>query len=809
MTRTAASILLCCVLSLTAACESSEERAEEHFQEGVDLLEAGDVDRALVEFRNVFRLDSTHREARRLYAQAEIDRGNVQQGYSQYLRLVEQHPDDLDARRELTRLALQRGQWEEVERHSPVLIEADAGDAVARLADISLRYRTAVQEEDAAMRAEAVEEARALREELPDSLLISELLADHYTREGRREDALDELDRAIEQTDDPRRLYLMRLALLQEMGDFDAVESTLVDMVELYPDDAEIGATLVRWYLSRDRLKDAETFLRQRAETGGSAEKVDLVRFLQEFRDRDAAIAELDRLLAEDQENETLYRSLRAGLSFEAGQREEAIAELQSIVDAAAEDTDQIRNVKVALAQMLEQTGNSVGARALVEDVLTADPNHTEAVKMQARWLIEADETDEAILALRSALEQSPRDASLMTLMAQAYERSGNRALMAEMLSLAVEVSNRAPAETARFARYLLSDDKVDAAERALVDSLRLNPGNLELLQLLGSIHVEQNDWPRANQVVDTLASLDAEGASAAANSLRARVLAGQGRNDEVVGFLEQMIESGEAGFGAQVAIVRTHIESGDLDAAREHVESRLAGDPDNPTLRFLKGAVLEASGNREEAEAIFTELTEENPEAVLVWRALYLLQRREGRPDDAAATLERALEANPQSPDLLWMKASALQAAGDLEGALDIYSRMYEQDSSAPIIANNYASLLTLLRNDEESIDRAYAVARRLQGSTVPAFQDTFGWIAYLRGDYEAAIEHLEPAAEALTQDPTVQYHAALAYEAAGRSDDAIEALRRAIELANDGSALPQLEDARQKLAELEAGGD
>jgi hypothetical protein len=80
MTRFVLGAVLCASL-LLAGCESSEERAEKHFQDGVELLEAGDVDRALVEFRNVFQLDGTHKEARRLYAQAEIDRGNIPAGY--------------------------------------------------------------------------------------------------------------------------------------------------------------------------------------------------------------------------------------------------------------------------------------------------------------------------------------------------------------------------------------------------------------------------------------------------------------------------------------------------------------------------------------------------------------------------------------------------------------------------------------------------------------------------------------------------------------------------------------------------------
>jgi len=47
-----------------AACDSAEERAEAHYQSGLELLEEGDVDRAIVEFRNVFEYNSNHRDAR-------------------------------------------------------------------------------------------------------------------------------------------------------------------------------------------------------------------------------------------------------------------------------------------------------------------------------------------------------------------------------------------------------------------------------------------------------------------------------------------------------------------------------------------------------------------------------------------------------------------------------------------------------------------------------------------------------------------------------------------------------------------------
>ena len=93
--KTATALALVATL---AACESSEDRAERYFQSGLSLLEEGDVERALIEFRNVFNLNGSHREARQTYARIVREQGRVREATGQYLRLVEQYPDDFRAR---------------------------------------------------------------------------------------------------------------------------------------------------------------------------------------------------------------------------------------------------------------------------------------------------------------------------------------------------------------------------------------------------------------------------------------------------------------------------------------------------------------------------------------------------------------------------------------------------------------------------------------------------------------------------------------------------------------------------------------
>ena len=109
-------LLLCATLAL-AGCESPQQKAERYYQSGIALLAAGDEDRALVEFRNVFKYNDQHKLARKAYADVQMHRGEVADAYAQYLRLIEQYPDTPDVRQVLAEIAIDQNQWDEAERH--------------------------------------------------------------------------------------------------------------------------------------------------------------------------------------------------------------------------------------------------------------------------------------------------------------------------------------------------------------------------------------------------------------------------------------------------------------------------------------------------------------------------------------------------------------------------------------------------------------------------------------------------------------------------------------------------------------------
>ena len=781
---------------LLTACDTAEERAQKHFEKGMALLEAGDTDRALVEFRNVFKLNSTHRDARLTYAQVEEKRGNISSAYGQYLRLVEQYPDDLDGQRALARLALAIGNWDEVERHVAIAKKLAPDDLDVQAIELSLNYRNAVLGRDTSAIRTAAAAAAALVEKKPDQMNARRVVIDDFVRGQDWRAALSAIDASLAVNENDQQMHRLRLAVLERLGRTDEVETHLLEMVERFPDDESINRMLITWYVTRQQIAEAESYLRGRvAQTPDSVERqVQLVGFLAQYRGRDAARDEIERVLAETDLATTLFRSMRAGLDFDAGQQDAAVSEMEDILKEA-EPSDETRGIKLALAKMLIRTGNSVGARSKVEEVLAEDPTNVGALKLKAGWLIDDDHTGDAIVELRRALDQSPRDAEIMTLLARAYEREGNHDLKNEMLALAVEASNSAPAEALRYARVLLSEGKQLPAEDVLLAALRLQRDNPELLIALGNVYVQMSDWPRADQVIDTLTKLGTDIGQAGANELTARKLAGQNRETELTDFLGKLSEE-DGGLGVVAAIVRNRLASGDVEGAREYINKQLADDPENPALRFVAATVLMIDGQAEAAEAMFRKLLDEDPKRANVWMALYTLHRSRGEAKEAQLILDQGLEALPENTNLNWLLAGEREAQGDIEGAIAIYEKLYERDSNSPVLANNLASLISSHYDDDENLERAITIARRLRGTKVAAFQDTYGWITYRLGNHEEALEYLEPAALGIPDDPMVHFHLAMTYVALKRDADALAQLNKAVELIEASGKRPELLD-------------
>ncbi len=182
---------------------------------------------------------------------------------------------------------------------------------------------------------------------------------------------------------------------------------------------------------------------------------------------------------------------------------------------------------------------------------------------------------------------------------------------------------------------------------------------------------------------------------------------------------------------------------------------------------------------------------------------ALIEFYAREGRGEEAEAAARAGLQRRPGDNALRLQLALLLEADGRADEAIAVYDELVRDDPTSTVAANNLASLLSEKGNDAAALERAYAIAQRFQNSEVPQFQDTLGWIHYLRGEHVLALPMLRDAAQRLPQYGLVQYHYGMVLKALDQGALSAETLEKAIELAPSPDAA-YLAPARQALADL-----
>ena len=773
---------------LSGCFKTAQERAAEHLENGLRLVEQGDLPRAIVEFRNTLKYDEDSMPAYRQMARANRELDHIPEAYAGFLRLVEHLPDDIEGRIALSEMAFEKESWEEFDRHSARLqqIASDLPEAAPAL--LGAAYRRAVLDADTPRRDALVLQAEDLAADLPGHPIMQRIRIDAYVSQGRYEAAVAVLDDAIATRPDDIDLHTARLGLLGHLNDRAAVATALRAMLDRFPDDRRAQETYLAYLLSADRLQDAETFLedivaRATPDTQNSA-FLSLINFLRETKGDAAALARIN-VGVEDEEGQS-WQIMRATLLFEMGQRDQGIAQMRAVLtaDPTTLTRTEILNAQTALARMLLINGDAVAARQMVAEILSEDPGLPNTLKMRAAWLIAEDDTTAAINDLRVALENNPNDSDAMVLMAEAYARAGNRSLQQDFLAQAAAQSRNAPRYALLLAHALIADDKLLQAESALIAALRMAPENVDILQVLGQVYLKLDDLARTEQVADRLAKLQTAQAIAIAQALQAELIARRSGVDEALAFLEQQATQSGDPISGTLTMIQARLRAGRTEDALRTAKQAVADNPDDPRLRNALALSYGSARDFNAAKAEFTALLDDHPEEMTLYLQLARINAALGDFAAGAATIDGGLAIWPDAPELLWAKASYLERDGDITGAINIYETLYARNSDNDMFANNLASLLVTSRDDPESLARAQTIARRLNGTDVPAFQDTYGFIQFRRGDLQEALSYLEPAAAGLPGDPVVLDHLAQTYAALHRPDDALAQKRKALAL-------------------------
>ena len=193
-------------------------------------------------------------------------------------------------------------------------------------------------------------------------------------------------------------------------------------------------------------------------------------------------------------------------------------------------------------------------------------------------------------------------------------------------------------------------------------------------------------------------------------------------------------------------ALVQTYMQAGKPEKAEELLKSILKSSPDNVQAQVLLGSVYLDTKRPDEAEATYKAAIAKDPNNPLAYAALGQLYLGNKRFQQAEDILREGLKRQANNNVLHLQLAMALELSGQYDAAIAEYETMFAADPRSTIVANNLASLLSEHRGDPASLERAFTIASRLNGSEVPQFLDTLGWIYHLKSEYDQALPLVQP---------------------------------------------------------------
>lgn len=288
-------------------------------------------------------------------------------------------------------------------------------------------------------------------------------------------------------------------------GDFDGAEPRLKASLARVPADVEVLQALATGYLSLGRKGEAEAFLTRwldQAPTETAALELRLALF-RDLARYDAALADLDRLIALDPENPALRRR-RPGLLFNAGRFAEADQACQECLGRQPGD----RGLLGLHAQVKRAEKEFTAAGEILDRILRDAPQDAGALMAKAFLLYDTDQPAQAIPLYRQVLQLDP-----------SRQRTARY-----HLSLALARVNPNDPE----ARRLIDEVRhMQDAELLLADSDK-QPDNIPLQVRSARAQFENNDLRRALKILEHILRLEPR--SPGAHTLLAEIYEKEGR---------------------------------------------------------------------------------------------------------------------------------------------------------------------------------------------------------------------------------------------------------------------------------------
>jgi tetratricopeptide (TPR) repeat protein len=461
-------------------------------------------------------------------------------------------------------------------------------------------------------------------------------------------------------------------------------------------------------------------------------------------------------------------------------------------------------------------SGDSHGARQILEDMSTAAPDYLPALLALAQIDLVERNLAECETRLKNLLHRDPTHQEGLLLMAslQLAQNQPEKALAA--LQKLLKLFPRLPQAHYQTAQVYLRQNDLANAIKSLNETLRLQPGWIEPALLLAELHIQRGEHTDAINLLTKLtvqrpdlieAQLLLATAQRTAGNLDSAlriyenigknhpnnpqpfflmglVLQQQSRNIDARTTYEHALSISPDFFPALEQLVKLDLTEKRLSEARDRAQKEINRTPTNTAPYLLLAKILITETNLDAAESVLIRAAALAPDATAP-QALLAQVYVTGHKNEAALKKLTAIVATRTNDMGTWMLIGHLQtASSNYVAARQAYETILAINPQHVPALNNLAYLCSEHLGDPK---RAYELGSRAHDllPNDPNTADTFGWVLYRNGEYARALGLIQESVRRSAQEPEVWFHLGMASYMMGEEADARTALQNALHLA------------------------
>jgi len=741
-----------CLLALACSTDPSV-RKQQYLESGNKYFAEGKYAHAIIEYRNAADIDPSFAEARKQLAESYARSNDARRAFDEYIYAADLLPGDVQLQLTAGAYALA------VRRPEHALVRADKalqqepnniqahllrGNALAGLSSF-----------DDALK--SIEEA--IRLDPGQGTTFTQLGLVEFAR-GRRTEAETAFTRAVELAPRSVEAHLALGNFYWSLGKAPETEKAFRAALAIDSNNPIANRALAAFLVATGKNRDAEPYLVHLAESGDPA----------------AVFSLTDYYIA-------------------SGRAKDAVARLES-------DSKTLKDVPEApqrLARAVAAAGDTVKAKALVEQVLASNPTAVDTQLLKGELLLNEGRREEAFEAIRAAAVSNPDSADAQFALARFYVARGDTTGAEAAYREVLRINPRAAAAQIEMARLHLSSGNRDAALRTVEEAARAEPTNLEArLQLVRSL-MASKDLARATRELDavraTNPNVSAVHVQAGLLALLTNDLPGARAAFERAELLDSRSTDLLAGW------IALDFKTNNVASAKARIEQKLKESP-TPAVLILAAQTYFTANDQPAGERALRQAIELDPSLLPPYEMLGNLYMAQKRLAEARTEFEALAKRQVRPVSALTMIGMILMSEGQTDLARKKFEQVIAIDPRSVVANNNLAWIYAEIGTD---LDYALGLAQAAtaQAPDQPEVMDTLGWVYYKKNLPERAIPLFESCVKKAPTNAGYHHHLGLAYLKAGKSAEARASFQRA--LANNPDATTA-SDARRALAQIGA---